>query len=45
VAGINHACLGAADRGYLVDITSGTFTQTFGAASALGSGWWLELAK
>ena len=43
MAGINHACLGAADRGYLVDITSGTFTQTFGAASALGSGWWLYL--
>jgi len=39
----SNTLLGAADRGYLVDITSGTFTQTFGACSALGSGWWLYL--
>jgi hypothetical protein len=39
----SNTLLVAADRGYFVDITSGTFTQTFGAASALGSGWWLYL--
>jgi len=39
----SNTLLGAADRGYLVDITSGTFTQTFGATSALGVGWWLYL--
>jgi hypothetical protein len=39
----SNTLLGAADRSYLVDITSGTFTQTFGACSALGSGWWLYL--
>jgi hypothetical protein len=33
----------AADRGYLVDITSGTFTQTFSTAAGLGSGWWIYL--
>jgi hypothetical protein len=33
----------AADRGYLVDITSGTFTQTFSTAAGLGSGWWVYL--
>ena len=29
----------AADKGNLIDITSGTFTQTFAAAAALGNGW------
>lgn len=32
--------LGAADKAYLIDITSGTFTQTFAAAATLGDGWW-----
>lgn len=27
------------ERSYFIDITSGTFSQTFDAASALGSGW------
>lgn len=31
--------LGTADRGYLIDITSGTFTQTFAAAATLTPGW------
>jgi hypothetical protein len=39
----SNTILGATDRNYLVDITSGTFTQTFSAASTLGSGWWLYL--
>lgn len=33
----------AADLGSLIDITSGTFTQTFAAVATLGSGWWLYL--
>jgi len=34
------------DSGYLIDVTSGTFTQTFGAASTLGDGWhvWMKNA-
>lgn len=32
-----------ADRGSLVDITSGTFSQTFAAAATLGSGWYCFL--
>ena len=27
-------------KGYLINITSGTFTQTFDACLSLGSGWW-----
>lgn len=34
-----NAILVAADSGNLIDITSGTFTQTFTAAATLGSGW------
>ena len=36
----SNAILGVSDKGTLVDITSGTFTQTFNAASTLGNGWW-----
>lgn len=34
----------ANDSGYLIDVASGTFTQTFGAASTLGAGWhvWMK---
>jgi len=35
-----NTILGAADRGKLIDITSGTFSQTFTAAATLGDGWW-----
>lgn len=34
-----NAILGAADCSSLIDITSGTFTQTFAAAATLGAGW------
>ncbi len=32
-----------ADRGNLIDITSGTFSQTFAAVSVLGSGWFIYM--
>jgi len=35
--------LGANDKATLINITSGTFTQTFAAASTLGAGWWCYL--
>ena len=36
----SNTILGAADKGTLIDITSGAFTQTLTAAATLGSGWW-----
>ena len=39
VAKTSNTKLVAADSGKLIDITSGTFTQTFDPASALGAGW------
>lgn len=36
----SNTILGAADKGTLIEITSGTFTQTFTAAATLASGWW-----
>lgn len=35
--------LTAADNGKFIDITSGTFTQTFAAAATLGDGWFCYL--
>lgn len=32
--------LGPADRGTFIEVTSGTFTQTFTAAATLGDGWY-----
>lgn len=37
----SNTILGTADVGKLVDITSGTFSQTFAAAATLGSGWFV----
>ncbi len=39
----SNTMLAAADNATLVDITSGTFTQTFTAAASLGDGWWCYL--
>jgi hypothetical protein len=35
-----NTIIGVADRGTLIDITSGNFTQTFSTAVTLGSGWY-----
>lgn len=35
----SNTALANADNGKLIDITSGTFTQTFDTVSALGNGW------
>lgn len=39
----SNTILGSADNGSFVDITSGTFTQTFTAVATLGSGWYIWL--
>lgn len=39
----SNTVLAAADQGSLIDITSGTFSQTFDAAAALTDGWWCYL--
>ena len=39
----SNTSLTATDRGHLIDITSGTFTQTFAAAATLGDGWYCYL--
>lgn len=39
VARTSNTVISAANKGNLIDITSGTFTQTFSAASTLGNGW------
>lgn len=35
----SNTVLGVADKGAFIDITSGTFSQTFAAAATLGDGW------
>ena len=40
VARTSNTILAEADRGSLIDIASGTFSQTFSAAATLGSGWY-----
>ena len=39
VARTSDTALTSANAGNLIDITSGTFTQTFNASSSLGNGW------
>lgn len=39
----SNTILGVADNGYLIDITSGTFTQTFDACATLASGWFVYI--
>lgn len=41
----SNTALAAADFGKWIDITSGTFTQTFAAAAALADGWWCYLGN
>lgn len=41
----SNTVLSTADRGTLVDITGGTFTQTFAAAATLGNGWFCYLGN
>lgn len=43
VARTANAMLAVGDFGKFIDITSGTFTQTFTAATTLGEGWWCYL--
>ncbi len=35
----SNTIIGTSDKGTLIDIISGTFTQTFAAAATLGNGW------
>lgn len=39
----SNTMLVAADIGKLIDITSGTFTQTYEACATLGKGWWIAV--
>lgn len=45
VARTSNTILGAADKAKLIDITSGTFTQTLTAAATLGAGWFCYLTN
>lgn len=41
----SNTILGLSDNGYYIDVTSGTFTQTFTAAATLGAGWWCYIGN
>jgi hypothetical protein len=41
----SNTVLAVADNGYYIDVTSGTFTQTFTAATTLGAGWWIYIGN
>lgn len=41
----SNTILGLSDNGYYIDVTSGTFTQTFTAATTLGAGWWCYIGN
>jgi hypothetical protein len=41
----SNTILGLLDNGYYIDVTSGTFTQTFTAATTLGAGWWCYIGN
>lgn len=41
----SNTMLGVSDRNKWIDITSGTFSQTFDAAATLGAGWWCYLGN
>jgi hypothetical protein len=43
VARTSNTTLALADKGNLIAITGGTFTQTFDACSSLGNGWFIYL--
>lgn len=40
VARTSNTELAVSNKGNLIDVTSGTFTQTFASAATLGNGWW-----
>lgn len=41
----SNSVLALSDNGYYIDVTSGTFTQTFTAATTLGAGWWVYIGN
>jgi hypothetical protein len=41
----SNTVLALSDNGYYIDVTSGTFTQTFTAATTLGAGWWCYIGN
>ena len=41
----SNTILGVADKGNLIEATSGTYTQTITAAATLGSGWWCYVSN
>jgi hypothetical protein len=41
----SNTVLGLLDNGYYIDVTSGTFTQTFTTATTLGAGWYVYISN